>query len=345
MKGMRSFVFGAFLGAATAMSSGADDLLNMDKAQFQHIKDLANRVLSPKILEVAKDPSKYPGFERGLSVFSEADPERRRLGATDEECGIFLAASLSANMWDCYNMFTTVLNLVKTESCQTVYDFSQSNMQRICTNPCYASVVRALTTMSEAGCSAQAVRQTCNDCASNEKCVENKCRNICNAELLCECEDPCTDGACIPPKNIEVQVANLGVNGYKTTMEYLCTTAPNTNDYCFAKVFTVLNNVDASSFCSVLQPIGCCVGTVFSYVTNCATSNSTVSTNIGPIQLTDLQSFCPAVDFKTACSTAPPLPTGSCLEGYFLSGAWPSVSTSLIMMSLTAAAAIVSYYL
>ena len=343
MKGiMRSFVVGAVLGAVAVMS---DDTFSMDKEQFRHLKDLSKRVLSPKMLEVAKDPSQYPGFERGLSVFSESDPERRKLGATDEECGIFLAASLSANMWDCYNMFTTVLNLVSTENCKTKYDFSQSNMQRICTNPCYGSVVKALTTMSEAGCSASAVRQTCSECATNEKCVEDKCRPICNDDLLCECEDTCTDGACIPPKNIEVQLANLGVNGYRTTMEYLCTTAPNTNDYCFAKIFGVLNNVDASNFCNVLEPIGCCVGTVFSYVTDCATSNSTVQTNIGPVQLTDLQDFCPTVDFHTGCANVPALPAGSCVEGYFLSGAWPTVSLSIVMVAMTAATALASLYL
>jgi hypothetical protein len=142
-----------------------------------------------------------------------------------------------------------------------------------------------------------------------------------------------------------VQVSELGVNGFRVSLQYICSKAPSSNRYCFAQVFDVISNVDASTFCTKMAPIGCCTGTVFSYITSCATTNDTLSTNVGTISVSDLQDFCSDIDFLTPCSNAPELPSGACLEGYFLSGAWPSARVSIAMITLTLAAVIASLLL
>lgn len=330
---MRLFASIVVLGLVSA----AQAQVSVDKEQFKYLKELAENVVSPRALEVAQNPS---AFSADLSVFDLDNPNRRKLRADDEECGIFLAASLSPALWECYDMASTVLGLMTEKNCATEYDFSNSKLQKICNNACYEIMVKTLGTMSQAGCSAQVLRQSCNQCSSTQKCVEGKCRTVCESDAQCTCDDTCTKGACLPPKNSEVQLANLGVNGYRVALEYLCTKSPNTADYCFSKIFGVLNNVDASTFCAKVQPVGCCTGTVFSFVTECATGNDTIQTNVGAISLTDLEAYCgSSVDFKTRCNSAPDLPTGACLEGYFLSPAFPSARASAIVTLLAGAAA------
>ena len=332
--------------ALLGLSAAFEPALNMHEDDFDSIRGLAEYITSPSGLSSAKI-----ALDQGL-VSSDFELETvnpggilghgRRLGATDEECGAFLAASLAPHLWECFDMAQTVLNLVKQENCKTSYDFSQSNMHRICTNQCHDVLHKTLSTMSSAGCSASILKQSCSECASGEKCVGTKCRTVCSPSLPCPCSYACETGACIPPKNSEVTINDMGVNGYKVALEYLCTTSPTTKDYCFADIFGVLNAVDASTFCSKMKPIGCCTGTVFNFVTQCVTSNDTLSTSVGSISLTDLQQFCPEIDFKTPCANAPVLEPGACLDTYYLSGAWSvraSVAMTLALASLATVAA------
>jgi hypothetical protein len=323
-----------FLGVASV----AQAQVMLEREQFRYLKEMAENIISPEALEIAKNPS---AFSADLSIFDETNPYRRRLNANEEECGIFLAASLSPALWECYDMASSVLGLVTEKDCTTQYDFSNTKMAKICNNACYEIMVKTLKTMSAAGCSASILRQSCNKCSSSQKCVDGKCRTVCASDAQCTCDDQCTAGACIPPKSKEVQLANLGVNGYRVALEYLCTKNPVNQDYCFSKIFGVLSNVDASTFCTQIKPIGCCTGTVFGFVTECATGNDTIQTSVGPISLADLESYCGStVDFITKCATAPDLPTGACMEGYFLSPASPSARASFLVTLLAGAFAL-----
>ncbi len=58
----------------------------------------------------------------------------------------------------------------------------------------------------------------------------------------------------------------------------------------------------------------------------------------GTISLSDLEQFCPEIDFKTPCSNAPVIEAGACLDGYYLSAAW-STKASLASVALAMAAA------
>lgn len=274
------------LALAAASVASAQKPLSMHEEDFDAIRGLAEYITSPSGLAAVKDAR-----EQGLSGAdvalgagvgaAGAHAATRRLGATDEECGVFLAASLAPHLWECFEMAQTVLGLVKQENCETTYDFSPGNMKRICTNQCHSVLHKTLITMSEAGCSASALKQTCNECATGEKCVGTKCRSACDHTMPCPCSYTCEDGACIPPKNSEMTLNDMGVNGYRIALEYLCTTSPQTDNYCFADIFGVLDKVDASSFCAKMRPVGCCTGTVFNFVTQCATSNDTISTSVG----------------------------------------------------------------
>lgn len=326
--------------AVLGLTQAYTPALNLHEDDFDSIRGIAEYLVSPTGLRQAK-----AALDQGLvaSDFSLETPanggilSRRRLGATDEECGAFLAASLAPHLWECFDMAQTVLNLVKQENCKTSYDFSQTNMHRICTNQCHDVLHKTLSTMSQAGCSASILKQSCSECASGEKCVGTKCRTVCSPSLPCPCSYSCENGACIPPKNSEVTINDMGVNGYKVALEYLCTTSPVTKDYCFADIFGVLNAVDASTFCSKMKPIGCCTGTVFNFVTQCVTSNDTLSTSMGAIDVKDLQQFCPEIDFQTPCANAPDLEPGACLDNYYLSGAW-STRASLVTVALASIA-------
>ncbi len=277
--------------AAASVASAADKPLSMHEEDFDAIRGLAEFITSPSGLSAVKN-AREAGLSAGDFHLGAAQGEasdlvpsgahaKRRLGATDEECGVFLAASLAPHLWECFEMAQTVLGLVKQQNCETTYDFSPANMQRICTNQCHSVLHKTLITMSEAGCSASALKQTCNECASGEKCVGTKCRSVCSPSLPCPCSYSCEAGACIPPKNSEMALNDMGVNGYRIGLEYLCTTSPQTNNYCFADIFGVLDKVDASTFCSKMRPVGCCTGTVFNFVTQCATANDTISTSVG----------------------------------------------------------------
>jgi hypothetical protein len=133
---------------------------------------------------------------------------------------------------------------------------------------------------------------------------------------------------------------DLGVNGYRLALDYLCAKSPVTDRYCFSEIFTVLNQVDASSFCSKLKPVGCCSGTVFSFVTECAAANDTIATSVGAISMSDLVDFCPEINFKDPCSNIEKIKKGVCLEGFYLSGAWPSAKASFALMGLSAVVAV-----
>lgn len=333
--------------AVFGVAHALDNNLNMHEDDFDAIRGLAEYIVSPTGLSSTKS-----ALETGLQV-SDVDLAqensliggltRRRLGATDEECAVYLAASLAPHLWECFDMAQTVMNLVKQDNCQTSYDFSQANMHRICTNQCHDVLHKALTTMSQAGCSASVLKQSCSECASGEKCVGTKCRTVCSKSLPCPCSYACEDGACIPPKNSEMTINDMGVNGYRIALEYLCTTSPVTKDYCFADIFGVLNAVDASTFCSKMKPIGCCTGTVFNFVTQCVTSNDTLSTSVGSISLSDLKQFCPEIDFDTPCSNAPEIEPGACLDSYYLSAAW-SVRSSLFTVALASVVALAAVF-
>lgn len=333
--------------ALLGLSHAFEPTVDMHVDDFDAIRGIAEYITSSAGLSSAKG-----ALDHGL-VSSDFKLETvspggfmghgRRLGATDEECGAFLAASLAPHLWECFDMAQTVLNLVKQENCKTSYDFSQANMHRICTNQCHDVLHKTLSTMSSAGCSASILKQSCNECASGEKCVGTKCRTVCSPSLPCPCSYACESGACIPPKNSEVTVNDMGVNGYKIALEYLCTTSPTNKNYCFADIFGVLNAVDASTFCSKMKPIGCCTGTVFNFVTECVTSNDTLSTSVGSISLTDLQQFCPEIDFKTPCANVPPLEPGACLDTYYLSGAWSMRASVVLTLALASLATVATF--
>lgn len=333
--------------ALLGLSHAFEPTVDMHVDDFDAIRGIAEYITSSAGLSSAKG-----ALDHGL-VSSDFELETvspggfmghgRRLGATDEECGAFLAASLAPHLWECFDMAQTVLNLVKQENCKTSYDFSQANMHRICTNQCHDVLHKTLSTMSSAGCSASILKQSCNECASGEKCVGTKCRTVCSPSLPCPCSYACESGACIPPKNSEVTVNDMGVNGYKIALEYLCTTSPTNKNYCFADIFGVLNAVDASTFCSKMKPIGCCTGTVFNFVTECVTSNDTLSTSVGSISLTDLQQFCPEIDFKTPCANVPPLEPGACLDTYYLSGAWSMRASVVLTLALASLATVATF--
>ena len=339
----------AVFSSSSVFAASAPGNLDMHVEDFDAIRGLAEYIVSPTGLAATKNArdqgldASYYDLGATKESLASSLVTRRRLGATDEECGAFLAASLAPHLWECFDMAQTVLNLVRQENCQTTYDFSQANMHRICTNQCHDVLHKTLTTMSTAGCSASILKQTCNECSSGEKCVGTKCRTVCSASLPCPCSYACENGACIPPKNSEVTINDMGVNGYRIALEYICTTSPVTKDYCFADIFGVLNAVDASTFCSKMKPIGCCTGTVFNFVTQCVTSNDTLSTSVGSISLTDLQQFCPEIDFNKPCDNAPKLEPGACLEDYYLSGAW-SMRASLLSMALASVAVLVAMF-
>ena len=180
--------------ACVGMSSAA-----FHEDDFDAIRGIAEYIVSPAGLANVKS-----ALAEGLvaSDFLSAPTEdgHRRLGATDEECGAFLAASLAPHLWECFDMASTVLNLVKQENCKTSYDFSAANMHRICTNQCNDVLHKTLTTMSQAGCSSSILKQSCSECSSGEKCVGTKCRTVCSETLPCPCQYSCEEGACIPPK-------------------------------------------------------------------------------------------------------------------------------------------------
>jgi hypothetical protein len=247
--------------------------------------------------------------------------EHRRLAASDEECGIFLAASLAESMWDCFSLGNDVMSLVNENDCQTSYDFEATKMKRICGNKCYNKLTDVLKVMSEAQCSASILKQSCSECAENEQCVGGECLKKCSVDLPCDCNDVCQQGTCQPPEDEKVEQANLGINGYKKSMEYLCYQDPATDAFCMSELFTVMNTADVATFCDELKPIGCCTGTILNWATSCALTSDTIMTEAGPISKADLKAFCPDVDFDTSCSTAPALEEGECEEGFFLSPA------------------------
>lgn len=333
---MRSLVKSIAVAAVFAMSSvqAVVDLsqIKMNVHDWDYLTHLAKHIVSQRALEVMKSPEKYSGKEIDLTAFTQG--KGRKLGASDDECGIYLAASLSSSIWDCFDMATTVLSLVKEEktgnTCQTTYDFSQASLSRICGNKCYELLLKSLTTMSEAGCSASILKQTCDECSEGTVCKDGACYKTCSAALPCSCEYTCEGGACIPPKNAQIQKANLGVTGYLTSLEYICTQRPKTDQYCFADVWSVVANVNPDTFCTNLAPLGCCTGTVFSWLTECATTNNTITTKVGTISLPELEQWCSQVDFQSVCSTATPIHPGSCNEGYFLSPAAPSARTTVL---------------
>jgi hypothetical protein len=284
----------ALAAASLSSSASAQKPLQMHEEDFDAIRGLAEYITSPSGIASVKAAREQgvSGDDVALALGAAGEAAghagSRRLGATDEECGVFLAASLAPHLWECFEMAQTVLGLVKQQNCETSYDFSAANMQRICTNQCHSVLHKTLITMSEAGCSASALKQTCNECASGEKCVGTKCRQVCSPSLPCPCSYTCESGACIPPKNSEMTLNDMGVNGYRIALEYLCTTSPQTKNYCFSDIFGVLDKVDASTFCAKMRPVGCCTGTVFNFVTQCATANDTISTSVGASRVSRL---------------------------------------------------------
>jgi hypothetical protein len=208
MRATRFLALGVGMALAGLASADVGSTVSMHKDDLGLLKELAQRILSPEVLRIAQNPELYnQDGSADLTVFDAANPHRRRLGATNEECGIFLAASIAPTMWECFSMAQTVLGLYKVENCKTTYDISQANLEQICTSQCYDILLKALTTMSQAGCSASVLKQSCNECATDEKCVEGKCRKLCSVDRPCSCDDTCTGGACVPPKNSEVQVS------------------------------------------------------------------------------------------------------------------------------------------
>ena len=274
-------------------------------------------------------------MRRLQAINEESDAEttqHRRLQASNEECGIFLAASLAESMWDCFSLGNEVMSLVSENECVTTYNFEQTKMKKICTNTCYNKLNDIFKVMSEAKCSAAILKQSCNECADDEVCVGGDCLKKCDADTPCHCDDVCQNGACQPASENKVDQTNLGINGYKKSMEYLCYQNPETNTYCMADLFNVMNTADVSTFCDKLTPVGCCTGTIFQWATSCALTTDTIMTEAGPISKADLQAFCPEVDFDTICPNAPTLEEGECEEGYFLSSAssWKASSFYLV---------------
>jgi hypothetical protein len=229
------------------------------------------------------------------------------------------------------------MSLVSENDCVTTYNFEQSKMDKICTNTCYNKLNDVLKVMSEAQCSAAILKQSCNECAEDEQCVGGECLKKCSTDVPCSCDDVCQDGVCQPPDEQKVEQTNMGINGFKKSMEFLCHQNPDTNGYCMAELFTVMNTADVSSFCDKLLPVGCCTGTIFNWATSCALTSDTIMTEAGAISKADLEAFCPEVDFDTICPNAPTLEEGECEEGYFLSPASSLKTSSIYLVGALAA--------
>jgi len=214
--------------------------------------------------------------------------------------------------------------MVTEVNCVDVFDFSDRKIDAICSNGCHNTLTETFKTMSQAGCSANILKQGCSECSDSEVCVENECKPYCVTDSDCSCDDVCHFGACSTPSSSDVETTDLGINGFKLTLEYICSASdePETGSeepsYCFSNMYNLLNDVDANTFCTDMEDIGCCVGTVFNYMTGCATANDTITTDVGTISVSDLETFCPDVDFKTSCESAPKLEDKACAEGYFL---------------------------
>jgi hypothetical protein len=81
--------------------------------------------------------------------------------------------------------------------------------------------------------------------------------------------------------------------------------------------------------CDKVATTGCCAGTVMQYGLQCALANDTMTTSMGPLRLSQLGAFCPAVDFNAKCSNTPNYSAGACALGYMAAPAEPLPFPSL----------------
>jgi len=294
-----------------------------DAHAMRQLASLAKKVTNPDYLESLKTDIDL--MEYDTSSFGKDLNGRRKL-VSDDECGLYLAASLAQDVWNCFDLASELMSLVTEVNCVDVYDFSDRKIDSICSNECHNTLTEVFKTMSQAGCSGAILKQGCSECSDNEVCVDDSCRPYCVTDDDCSCDDVCSFGACTNPSSTDVDKTDLGINGYKITLEYICSAAdaPSTvakgeePDYCFSSMYNLLNDVDANSFCDDMEGLGCCVGSVFDYMTNCATTSDSITTDAGTISLADLEGFCPNVNFRTACVSAPVIEEDACAEGYFL---------------------------
>jgi hypothetical protein len=268
---------------------------------------------------------------------------RRGLAAGRQDCDVFLTLTLAPLTTECSALANDLQTLATTsEQCQRVYDFSKPKLDGICTNKCYAAMVDALDKMSKAGCSVDSVTTTmCNQCPEGTVCAKGVCREACSAKKPCRCNGQCVDGGCKPSDQIGVQRAEMGTYGYKVSLEHLCLAppsddelpvptdpaeaaaaakaAPPTKEYCMTAMFDAINAGLNMAACDRVAATGCCAGTVFQYGRQCALANETINTQLGAIQLGDIEALCGNVDFKTKCPNAPAYEPGNC-KPEFLEG-------------------------
>jgi hypothetical protein len=243
----------------------------------------------------------------------------RMLGATKESCDWYLQKALTPYLDDCLGMAKAMLALTARENCQTQIRYTPGALQGICGNKCYGAMVKVLDTMSKAGCPPSSVQQTwCSQCPSGTECLNDVCRPTCSSTQPCACQDKCTNGICLPVEDPSMQRAEMGLAGYKTSLEYMCYKTPGASSYCLSDLYGVTDNLNLTTVCGKVQALGCCPASALNFVGNCALkSNESVALpGLGNITFKSLTDFCNTVDFNTLCPDAPKFAPGSCLATY-----------------------------
>lgn len=245
--------------------------------------------------------------------------DHRELKVTKTDCDTFLALTLSPVVQECSDMSNALQDLQPTKDakCNRVFDLSSKKLDAICQNKCHGIMVDALDKMSKSGCAPDGfIKNMCDQCPDGTKCVGGACRPACSAKSPCKCKDVCTNGACMPA-DTTFQRTDMGTYGFKVSMEQLCLVPPDkpADEYCMSSVLTAIDGL-SPGVCDRITATGCCAATVLQFGRTCALANETIGTSMGPVKLSDLEAFCPAVDFKTVCPNAPQYTKESCQRTY-----------------------------
>ena len=243
----------------------------------------------------------------------------RLLKSSEDDCEASLMYNLIPLQQECTTLAHAMQGIMSQRSCTSGFDFSSDKIEAVCSSACYPVVLSALEAMSRAGCSSAAfVKNMCDQCPPGTVCVDGACRDKCSTSLPCACNATCLSGSCEPKSQFGVQRAELGPYGYKVTLENLCFKPASGADPCLTQVYAAMSesNNNITRACAGLAKTGCCAGTVTDFTTRCALANETVTTVFGPVKISDLEAFCPAVNFKSRCSSAPAFSNGSCDAGY-----------------------------
>ena len=257
------------------------------------------------------------GVSRLLKSVTSAD--RNLAAVTKTDCDTFLALTLSPIVQECSDMSNALQALQPgtDAQCTRVIDVSAKKLDAVCHNKCHAIMVDALGKMAKSGCAPDGfIKNMCDQCPGGTTCVGGACRPSCSAKSPCKCKDTCVKGACMP-SDASFQGTDMGTYGLKVSMETLCLTPPDkgASDYCMSSVLTAIDGLKPG-VCDRITATGCCAGTVLQFGRNCALANETIGTSMGPVKLSDIEAFCPAVDFTTQCTNAPVYPQDSCLRTY-----------------------------